>query len=459
MPYRTATQLATALRQRHVSSAELIEAAIERIETLDGRINAVVVRDFERARAAARLADAALARGETGPLLGVPMTVKEAFNVAGLPTTWGLPGTSEIPAGVDAVAVQRLKAAGAIILGKTNIATLLADWQCANPVYGVTRNPWDLTRTPGGSSGGGAAALAAGLTPLEFGSDLSASLRCPAAFCGLYAHKPSFGLVPNRGFAPPGTPMLRASPMLDMSVVGPVARSAADLALALDITAGADEREAVAWRLQLPPPRHEALRDHRVFVLDDHPQLATAQSVRGALNERAEALAKAGCQIGRQSDRLPDLKAITETFVPLLMAIFAADGPGDEGGPSHADWIRADRRRAELAHQWSEFFDDWDVVLCPAMPTTALPLNPSAGPPASIDVDGAPVPYQAQPLWAPLAALTGQPATVAPIGFDAAGLPIGAQIIGPFLEDRTTLAFAEQMEEAFGGFVAPPGWR
>jgi amidase len=456
MTYCSAAEIARAVKARRVSAAEVTEEAIRRIEALDARINAVVVRDFERARLAAKAADEALAAGDERPLLGVPMTVKEAFNVAGLPTTWGIRGTEQIPVGADAVLVQRLKAAGAIVLGKTNIAAMLSDWQSANPVYGATRNPWDLERTPGGSSGGGAAALAAGLVALEFGSDLAASLRAPAAFCGVYAHKPTFGLVPGRGFAPPGTPVLSVSPLIDMAVVGPMARTACDLSLALEATAGPDGREAVGYRLALPAPRHAALKEYRVLVVDQHPAIPTAASIRGALADRAAALEAAGCRVARESELMPDLGAVTDNFVQLLTASFAADGPGP--GPSHADWIRADRRRAELSHQLGRLFEAFDVILCPAMPTAAPLLNPPSGPPAMLDADGVPLPYQAQPLWASLATLTGTPATVVPLGRDEAGLPVGAQVVGPYLEDRTTIRFAELMEATFGGFVAPPGW-
>jgi len=449
-----AIELTQALRTRRVSAVELLDEAIDRIEAFDPTLNAVVVRDFDRARVEARAADAALARDDQRPLLGLPMTVKEAFNVAGLPTTWGLPGTEAIPVTADAVVVERLKAAGAVILGKSNIAARLADWQCANPVYGVTRNPWNLDRTPGGSSGGGAAALAAGFVSLEFGSDLASSLRAPAAFCGVFAHKPTFGVVPTRGFAPPGTPMLRTAPMVDMAVVGPMARSAADLALALDATAGPDEREAVGWRLALPPPRQERLERFRVLVLTDHPRVPTAGSVRAALEARAQALEAAGCRVALESRSVPDLDAIAATFTELLMASFAADGP-DSGAP-HADWIRADRRRAEIADQWRALYEAFDVVICPATPITAPPLNPPSGPGATIEVDGEAAPYGAQSLWGTLATLTGGPATTIPIGLDAAGPPIGAQILGPYLEDRTTLAFAAAMEAAFGGFIPPP---
>ncbi|MDP3855491.1 amidase [Phenylobacterium sp.] len=482
MEYRTATGLVANLRARQVSAVELLDHTLGRIEAMDGTINAVVVRDFDRARLAAKAADAALAAGDTRPLLGLPMTVKEAFNVAGLPTTWGLPGAQDIPVLHDAVVVARLKAAGAIIIGKTNIATMLADWQSANPVYGVSRNPWDLTRTPGGSSGGGAAAPAAGFVSLEYGSDLAASLRAPAHFCGVYAHKPSHGLTPSRGFAPPGTPVSCPAPAIDLAVLGPMARSAEDLALALEVTAGPDEHEASAYRLRLPPPRHVALKDYRVLVLDQHPLVPTAQSIRAALNERAARLEALGCKVGRQSLHLPDLVQTAATFVELLMGLMSADTPeaayaqaraavAPEGADpmtaaairggalSHRDWIAADRRRMGVAHQWRELFKDWDLVLCPAMPTGALPLN-GAGGSGMIEIDGAAVPYQTQPLWATLATLAGSPATVAPIALDAGGLPIGVQIVGPFLEDRTTIAFAGLMAREFGGFIPPPTpWR
>ena len=481
MEYRTARGLVDDLRARRVSAMELLDQAIARIERLDGTLKAVVVRDFDPARNAARAADEALTRGEQRPLLGLPITVKEAFNVAGLPTTWGLPGTDRIPVMEDAVAVARLKAAGAVLIGKTNAPTLLADWQCANPVYGVTRNPWDLTRTPGGSSGGGAAALAAGFVPLEFGTDLSASLRAPAAFCGVYAHKPSYGLVPTRGFAPPGA--APRGPAIDLAVAGPMARSAGDLVLALEATAGPDGPEAVGYRLSLPAARHPRLRDYRVLVLDAHPAVPTSPSIQAALGGLADRLAKAGCTVGRRSPHLPDLTEILATYVELLLSIFSAEASDEEHaharaaadqapkgldpvrsaglrGPalSHRDWLRADPRRAAIAWGWTQVFQDWDVVLCPAMSTHALPLNDPARPPGEIEVEGVRLAYEQQPTWASLATLTGQPATVAPIGLDPVGLPIGVQVIGPVLEDRTTLAFAGLMEEAFGGFLAPPAW-
>lgn len=483
MDYRRVGELVALLRARQVSAGELVEDAIARIEAGDQRLNAVVVRDFDRAREAARAAEAALARGEDKPLLGVPMTVKESFNVAGLPTTWGFPGAGRKPAEDDAVAVSRLKQAGAIILGKTNVPVFLDDWQSANPIYGVTNNPWDVTRSPGGSSGGAAAALAAGYVPLEFGSDIGGSLRVPAHFCGVFAHKPTYGLVPARGHQPPGTPSLSVAAPADMAVVGPMARSADDLMRALDVTAGPDDADATAYTLRLPPPRHEALADYRVLVLDEHPLAPTGADTRAALATLAERLEGAGCKVGRSSALLPDLAKLGVTYFKLLMSFMGANIPegdyarardradalaDDDTGLqaagarglvlSHRDWVHCDRVRAAIAHQWRLFFRDWDVVLCPVTPTAAFPHDRRDFDERTITVDGEPVPYNRQMLWITLATLTGLPATAMPLAHDKAGLPLGMQIIGPYLEDRTPITFAGLVERAFGGFRKPPGY-
>lgn len=458
MDYATARELVAALQAGTTSAVALLERSVARIERLDPALNAVVVRDFERAREAARAADAALARGERRPLLGVPVTVKEAFNVEGLPTTWGIPGTGQPAAAEDAVLVRRLKAAGAVVLGKTNVAMQLADWQSSNPVYGTTNNPWDLARTPGGSSGGGAAALAAGYVSLEFGSDLVGSLRVPAHFCGVFAHKPTHGLVPMRGSAPPGTPALSADPAVDLAVVGPMARSAADLALALDVVAGPDDAEAIAYRLALPPARHAALADFRVLLLDEHPLVPTSKAVRSALQHLGEALERAGCRVGRGSPLLPDLARVASLWGQLLWAQLGADMPGVEAGISHRDWIHADRVRASIAHRWRAFFAQWDVVLCPVAPTPAFAHDQGEMEARRLRVDDREIAYKDQSPWSSLATLTGLPATVMPIGRSDEGLPVGMQIIGPYLEDRTTIAFAEAVERALGGFVVPRGY-
>jgi amidase len=481
MAYRNATDLVAALAGRHISSVELTDFAITRIEALDKPINAVVARDFERARAAAKAADAALARGETRPLLGLPMTVKEQFNVVGLPTTWGNPKFEDWQPNIDSLVVTRLKAAGAIILGKTNVPFMLEDWQSFNEIYGTTNNPWNLGRTPGGSSGGAAAALAAGFVALELGSDIGGSLRCPAHFCGVFAHKPSLDLVPLRGAGPPHAPVrpVRSS----LAVAGPMARSAADLALELDVVAGPDElSEGVGYKLALPPARHQALRSFRILVIDTHPLCPTATSVQVALDRLADQLGKAGCSVKHSSPLLPDLAETARTYRELLSAGYAADLPADvyqrvetaaKALPpddeslaaarmrglafSYRDWILAVRTQGRIRQQWRDLFKAFDLVLCPPMPTPAF-LHDHAKDQRTrrLDIDGRKVPYPNQIVWASMATLVGLPATVAPIGHSEDGLPIGVQIIGPYLEDHTTIAFAGLIEREFRGFIRPP---
>jgi amidase len=477
--FETTTQLVAALRERRVGATQLLEQTIAHIEAVDGAINAVVVHDFERARAAAAAADAALARGEHRPLLGVPMTVKEAINVAGLPMPWGIPGTEKIPVLEDAVAVQRLKAAGAVIVGKTNVPLQLADWQTYNAIYGVTRNPWNLERTPGGSSGGSAAAVAAGIVPLGLGSDMGGSLRIPAHCCGVFAHKPTHGLVPMRGVAPPGVPALPTARSVDFAVVGPLARSAEDLSLALSVLAGPDEVQATAYRLVLPAPRHDRLRDFRVLVLDEHPIAPTSQEVCTVLHRFVESLARSGCTLASSSPLLPDLRQVASTFMTLLMSFVGADLPeadyrqiqvaaarlpfDDPGAErqrslvlSHRDWIHADRVRAAIAAQWRALFCEWDVVVCPVWPTPAPEHDHRGMNDRRACVDGVEVGSAEQWLWITLASIAGLPATAVPIGLGESGLPIGVQVIGPTLEDRTPLRFAELAERELGGFIVPP---
>jgi amidase len=479
LAYRTAGDLVKALADRQVSSRELVDSAISRIQALDPKINAVVVRDFDRARAAADAADAALANGERRALLGVPMTVKEQYAVAGLPTTWGDPKNKDRKAEVDALVVQRLKAAGAVILGKTNVPLNLSDWQSFNEVYGTTNNPWDLSRTPGGSSGGSAAALAAGFVPLELGSDIGGSLRAPAHFCGVFSHKPTLDLVPQRGSGPPQTPAVPVRG--DLAVCGPMARSAADLALELEVLAGPDElSEGIGYKLSLPPPRHEKLSDFRVLVIDTHPLCPTSASIKTALNGLADRLAKLGCRVLRESPKLPDLARTTRTYGELLAAAYSLDlspddraridaaakalSPEDQSlaayrlrgiSANHSEWIRASRVRATLRGQWFDLFQEIDIVLCPPMPSLAFPHDHTPKRSRQLDIDGTKIPYNDQMAWAGIATLNGLPATTMPNGRSESGLPIGVQIIGGYLEDRSTIAFAGLVEREFGGFTPP----
>ena len=451
----SATDLIAALAARRVSALELADEAIARIETRDKAINAVVVRDFDRAREAARAADAALARGERKPLLGLPMTVKESHNVAGLPTTWGFEPFKGMIAAADALGVSRLKTAGAVILGKTNVPPWLSDYQSSNPIYGRTRNPYDLERTPGGSSGGSAAALAAGMVPLEFGSDIGGSIRMPAHFCGVYGHKPSYSLVPIRGHQPP---MAAEGAPVVLSVVGPLARTAADLGLALDVLAGPDDGEAVGYCLALPPARHDRLADYRVLLILDHPLTPLDDEIRAGLEGLAGQLESLGVQVSRTSDLTPDLAKVQETYTGLLMAAVSRHQPGGQTISAH-EWMALLDAQARNRRQWARLFESFDVVLAPVHGTPAFAHDDEPDmSKRTLRINGVETPYFAPAAWAGLATLGQLPSTAIPVGQTQGGLPFGAQVIGPYLEDRTTIGFANLVERAFGGFRRPPAF-
>jgi amidase len=479
--FKTTTELSSALAAKKVSAVELAREAIGRIERHDGQINAVCVRDFSRALEAARAADAVRARGGTGPLLGMPLTVKESYNVAGLPTTWGFPAQKSFIPAQDALAISRVKEAGGVILGKTNVPVGLGDWQSYNDIYGTTNNPFDLGRTPGGSSGGSAAALAAGYGALSLGSDIGGSLRVPAFHCGVYAHKPTFALVPSRGHTPPPLPALPFN--RDLAVIGPMARSAADLSLLLEVIAGPDPIEAgKAYKLALPPSRHDQLKNFRVLLIDTDPVLPTAASVRSAIDKLAANLGNAGIKVMRESPLLPDFAASTRLYMRMLMSFLSASfalenyerskeeakklAPDNASLAaerlrgtvlSHRDWLMADGARTRLRAQWRELFKTFDAVICPVMPTPAYPHDHSEDQETRrISIDGKDYVYPDQLAWPGIATLPGLPATAIPIGLSPDGLPVGVQIVGPWLEDRTPLRLAELIEREFGGFVPPP---
>ncbi len=445
----TAAQLAAGLRKKAFSAQELCRASIERIQQLDPQINAVVVRDFERAHTEARLADEALARGEQKTLTGIPVTVKESFDLRHHATTWGLTIHSEHVAREDALAVQRLKAAGAVVLGKTNVPPALGDWQSANPIYGRTNNPYDVTRSPGGSSGGGAAAIAMGFSALEMGSDIGGSIRVPAAFCGVYGHKPSHGLLPMGGHAAGGA---LVAPQL-LSVIGPMARSAQDLAMALDVVAGPDA-ESPANKVALPPPRHALLRNFRVFLLDHHPVARADRNILGALEKLADHLTREGATVARQSSLLPDLNVQWKAYQIILHTILSHRDPTVTRAPISAhDWLDQLDLQLRIRRQWHEFFRHFDIVICPAFGTSAFPHSDEMDwRNRSLDIDGEVANFGAQLGWAGIATVANLPSTATPLGLSASGLPVAVQAIGPFLDDKTTIAFAGMV----GHEIEPP---
>jgi len=479
--FKTAVELTAALTAKKVSAVELARDAINRIERHDAKINAICVRDFERGLADARAADAELARGVRKPLLGLPVTVKESFNIAGLPTTWGIPAQKDFTPTEDALPITRVKDAGGVILGKNNVPLGLGDWQSYNEIYGITNNPFDLGRTPGGSSGGASAALAAGYGALSLGSDIGGSLRVPAFHCGVYAHKPTFDLVAMRGHTPPPLPPLPST--RDLSVIGPMARCAADLSLLLDVIAGPDPLQAgKAYSLALPPPRHAELKNFRVLLIDTDPVMPTDKVVRGTLERLAVSLAKAGVKVDRSSPLLPDFAASSRLYMRMLMSFLAASfAPEAYAGAkaavaalpsednslaaerlrgialSHRDWLMADGGRSRLRAQWHELFRTYDAVICPIMPTPAYPHDHSPDQETRrIKIDGKDYVYPDQLAWPGIATLPGLPSTAIPTGFAPDGLPVGVQIVGPWLEDRTPLRLAESIEQEFGGFKPPP---
>lgn len=476
-PFGSARQLATAVRTGKVSSLELLDAYLARVDALNPTLNAIVVDDRERARKAAKAADRAVRDGKPlGPLHGVPMTVKESYAIPGHPVTYGNKAFAGNVLDHDAVAVARLREAGAVIFGKTNVPLSLADFQSYNDVYGTTSNPWDTSRTAGGSSGGSAVALAAGLTGLEFGSDIGGSIRNPAAYNGVYGHKPTYGIIPKRGHS------LLAEPTAEgaISVVGPLARTAADLALALKVTAGPDLEDG--YRLALPAPP-SSVRGLRVAVWLSEPELGPVDDeVTERIEAAAAALADAGATVDFDARPNFDPTVAHMTYLRLLMAAMAprdqsfdamvrraeALDPDDDGPYAtnlrastlrHRDYILAEDAQARDRWTWREFFSDHDVLLTPVTSTAAFPHDHSEPVAArTLTVNGEVVPYFSQLFWAGLAVGGHLPATAVPVGRTPGGLPVGMQIVGGAYRDRTTIWLAGQLEKLVGGFTPPPGY-
>ncbi len=477
--FRSATAIAAAIRDGELGAREALEHFLSRVDRHNPALNAVIVQDRDGARARADAADAARARGDAlGPLHGVPMTVKESYNLAGFPTTWGVPEMRGAIAKEDALAVQRLAAAGANVFGKTNVPLRLADFQSYNDIYGTTGNPWDPTRTPGGSSGGSAAALAAGLTGLEIGSDIGGSIRNPAHFCGVFGHKPTWNLVPPRGHA-----LGEVFAPTDISVIGPLARSAGDLEAAMRLMAGPDRLESAGLTLDLPE-LDGPLSSLRIAVWRSDPLCPPSAAVGARLDAVVKALAGAGAEIDDSARPAFTAEHSHGIYVTLLMSAMSARlpdadfnalvaradrlAPSDQSPPARElraqtmrarDWARMHEARTKLRWDWHRFFEKHDFLITPIMPTTAFPHDHAPQAERRIVIDGTPHDYFSQIFWAGLAGVSLLPATIVPAGCAEDGLPVGVQIIGPAYGDLRTIQLAQRLEQLGFGFVAPPAFR
>ena len=479
--FSSASKLARMIRAKKIGCVELLDHYVARMRRYNPRLNAIIATRLPAARRAAAKNDAMLRRrgAKPGPLHGVPMTIKESFDLVGMPTTWGFTELKNHRAKEHALVVERLLGAGANPFGKTNVPVNVADWQTFNPIYGTTNNPWDLGRTPGGSSGGSAAALAAGITGLEFGSDIGASIRNPAHYCGLYGHKPSYGIVSPRGQAVFGDVAEQ-----DITVVGPLARSADDLALALAVTGGPDSIDGRGWTLALPPARQTRLREFRVAVLLNHRTAEVDASVQNLIRATARFAAKRGAKVSFTARPDFDHDEAHRVYIQLLR--FATSGTQSNAqykrfmtrrpklrahdfryeaqlvrGTTMAprEWIALNEKRHRMRMAWAEFFEDWDVLLCPAAATAAFPhMQKGERWERMVRVNGKPQPSTTQMFWAGYPGLMLLPSTVAPVGLTREGLPVGVQIIGPQYADYTTIRFAQLLEREYYRFQPPPGY-
>jgi len=462
-----------ALASKRVSAVELLKTSLARHAETHGRLNAVVAADPERALERARALDDARIRGEPlGPLAGLPMTIKDTFDVAGMAASSGLPELRRRMT-EDAAAVSHARRAGAVIWGKTNVPVMAADWQSANALYGATNNPWDLKRTPGGSSGGAAAALAAGVTPLEIGSDIGGSLRVPASFCGVFSHKPTWGMVSQRGHVPPSPGSFSER---DLNVIGPMARSARDLRLLLSII----ENGPLAPKA---PPAN--LKETKIGLWLDDPLCPLDPEVRGVIQAFADELRAAGAEV----ETIPspvDMRALLHSYQTLLGAVLGEDlpprtlrsmermrlfakGSVAKSGPlssaamvmaytaRHREWLAADAVRARLRSEIDETFGSYHAILAPIAPVPPFPHDRAPFQKRSLKTsDGRTIPYTSMLTWISVATALRLPATAVPAGRTPSGLPVGVQLIGPHAGDARTLAIAQAIDENVRGFVSPP---
>ena len=467
--------LAEKIRNKEISSLELTEIFIARIEKYDDDINSVVVRTFEDAIDSAKSIDNSSMDDSIGPLHGVPMTIKESYNIKGLSTSWGIPDYKGNIAKEDGLAVKRFKNAGAHFLGKTNVPLNLADFQSYNDIYGTTGNPWDIKKTPGGSSGGSAAALAAGFTSLEAGSDIGGSIRNPAHYCGVFGHKPSHAIIPSSGHE-----LIPNVPEPDLSVCGPLARSAKDLEIALDIMAGPIERESRGWQLNLPESRRSNLKDFKVAIWSNDEIAPVSKEIAERCEEVGKNLESVGVNVsyaakpdhdflkseinyqlllqsvmqsGMSEEEFKKIEEIANNLEPDDFSVEAILARGTV--LSHRNWIRQNYAREQTKISWENFFNKWDILICPQLATTAIEHDHRKISDRTIMVDNQEQRYFQQIFWPGLAVNAHLPSTVFPTGLSRDGMPIGLQAIGGAYEDKTTIKFAELYEQEFKAFVVP----
>ncbi len=482
--FQSASKLTQAIKEKKINATELLQIFIDRIKRLNPHINAIITNNYDAALKKAHQADEAIKKGENwGPLHGLPITIKDNLEVVGMTCSAGASDLKGHQPKRNADLVQSLLNAGAIIFGKTNMPKYGEDFQTYNDLHGQTNNPWNLSRSPGGSSGGSAAALASGLTGLEIGNDIGGSIRTPASFCGIYGHKPSYGIVPDRGKIPPPPGLFTGDYTVEPDIVvnGPMARSPQDLALALELIVKPATSDKIAWSIKLPPSRKKKINDFKIGVWLDDPICPVDINISDRIRKVADALSNAGAKIEEQHPQVSFERSF-EVFTSLLNGVMGAAAPKkkfktwieNEGNMApdspdyqvkqikgaiqrHRCWLSTDAERQMMRQKWADFFVDFDVLLCPTAPVTAIPHDHSSWFKRTIEVNSKAYPYSNLMGWAGLTNIVFLPATVTPVGLAPNGLPIGVQIVGPYLEDHTPIQLAIAMEDIVGGFTPPPG--
>jgi amidase len=485
MACRSAVELAALIREGEISAQEMLSYFLKRVKRYNPDLNAIVATDEEQARRRAEEADRALSRKEIwGPLHGLPMTIKDTLEARGMPCTSGAPKLKDYMPERNADVVQSFFEAGAVIFGKTNVPIYGGDFQSFNDVYGQSNNPWDLSRSPGGSSGGAAAAIAAGLCGLDLGTDIGGSIRTPAHFCGIFGHKPSFGIIPQRGHIPPahGIDAPDYPRGVDIMVVGPMGRSILDIELSMDLLVRPRPADRKAWSISLPRPRKKSLKDYRIALWADDPACAVDDEVAGVIHSAVETLAGHGANIEEAKPEI-DFSRSHDVYLSLLAAVMGAGTPdsmfdkwlqgaealsSDDRGylarhlrgatQFHRDWALKDLERQRLRQKWAEFFTAFDALFCPPCPVAAIAHDHGFLYDRSLMINNVERPYLDAVAWAGLAGVAELPATVLPAGKTAEGLPVGMQVIGPYLEDRTPIHIAGLVSEILGGYEPPPGY-